>query len=217
MLSPYVLHDQTIWSTGSLRFPPPKPCMRLCSPPYVLHDQTIWSTGSLRFPPPKPCVRLCSSPYVLHDQTIWSTGSLNKCTVNNQNLGLILAWQACLGLISSWWVGSRWRLFHRKEQGDAHTWRTSRCPWPQPSRRGPRQTRRHSAPLRQNSPHYNNSLHWVEAFITFHCKSHVFIKRVRKVIISEKQWRVFEAWWQNVQKWREMKNGEWSVLNCSAV
>jgi len=162
-------------------------------------------------------MRLCSPPYVLHDQNIWSTGSLNKCTVNSQHLGLILAWRACLGLISSWGAGSRWRLFHKKEQDGAHTWRTSRCPWPLPSRRGPRQTRRHSAPLWQKSPHYNNSLYWVEVFIIFPCKSHVFRKRVRNVIISEKKWRVFEAWWQNVKTWREIKNGEWSVVKCSEV
>jgi len=148
-------------------------------------------TLSLRFPLIKPWMRLCCPPYVLHDQTIWSTGSLNKCTVNNQHLGLILAWRACLGLISSWGAGSRWRLFHRREQDGAHTWRTSRCPWPLPSRRGPRQIRRHSAPLWQKNPHYNNSLHWVVVFITFPCKSHVFRKRVRKLIISEKKWRIF--------------------------
>ena len=152
-------------------------------------------TLSLRFPPPKPCMLLCCPPYVLHDHTIWSTGSVIMCTVNNQHLGLILAWRACLGLISSWWAGSRWRLFHRMEQDDAHTWRTSRCPSPQPSRRGPRQTRRHSAPLWQKSAHYDNSLYWVEVCITFPCKSHVFRKRVRKVIINEKKWRGFEAWW----------------------
>jgi hypothetical protein len=56
-----------------------------------------------------------------------------------------------------------------------------------------------------------------EALATFLCKSHIFRKRVREVIISEGKWRVFEAWWRNVQKWREVKNGEWSVVNCSEV
>ena len=50
-----------------------------------------------------------------------------------------------------------------------------------------------------------------EALATFPCKSHIFRKRVRKGIISEK-WRVFEAWWQNIQKCMDMKNGEWSEV-----
>ena len=57
----------------------------------------------------------------------------------------------------------------------------------------------------------------VEALSTFLCKSHIFRKRVRKVIISEERWRVFEAWWQNVQTCREVKNREWSVVKCSEV
>ena len=48
-------------------------------------------------------------------------------------------------------------------------------------------------------------------------KSHIFGNRVRKVIISEEKWRVFEGWWRNVQKGREVKNGEWSVGKWSEV
>jgi hypothetical protein len=34
----------------------------------------------------------------------------------------------------------------------------------------------------------------VEALATFPCKSHNFRKSVRKVIISEEKWKVFEGW-----------------------
>ena len=40
---------------------------------------------------------------------------------------------------------------------------------------------------------------------------------VRKVIISEEKWRVFETWWRNVQKCRDVKNGEWSIVKCKKV
>ena len=56
-----------------------------------------------------------------------------------------------------------------------------------------------------------------EALTSFSCKSHIFRKRVRRVIISEEKWGVFEGWWRNVQKWREVKNREWSVVKCSEV
>jgi hypothetical protein len=50
---------------------------------------------------------------------------------------------------------------------------------------------------------------------TFPWKSHIFRKRARKVIINEVKWRVFEGWWRTVQKWRDVKNREWSVVKCS--
>ena len=34
---------------------------------------------------------------------------------------------------------------------------------------------------------------------------------------SDVKWRVSEAWWRNVQKYRDVKNGDWSVVKCSAV
>jgi len=39
---------------------------------------------------------------------------------------------------------------------------------------------------------------------TFPYKSRIFRKRIRKVIVSEEKWRVFEAWRRNVQKCREV-------------
>ena len=56
-----------------------------------------------------------------------------------------------------------------------------------------------------------------EALTTFSCKSHIFRKNPRRLIISEEKWGVFEGWWRNVQKWREVKNGEWSVVKSSEV
>lgn len=43
------------------------------------------------------------------------------------------------------------------------------------------------------------------------------IKRVRKVIINKEKWKVFEAWWRNVQKWRKVKSGEWSIVKWTEV
>ena len=37
------------------------------------------------------------------------------------------------------------------------------------------------------------------------------------VIISEDKCRVFEAWWRNVQKCRDVKNGKWTVVRRSEV
>ena len=51
----------------------------------------------------------------------------------------------------------------------------------------------------------------------FPCKSHIFRKRVKKVIISWEKWRAFAGWWWNVQKCREVKNAEWTVVKCSEV
>ena len=56
-----------------------------------------------------------------------------------------------------------------------------------------------------------------EVLATFPCKSHIFRKRVKKLIISEEKWRVFEAWWRNVQKCREVKNEKWCVVKWSEV
>jgi len=47
-----------------------------------------------------------------------------------------------------------------------------------------------------------------ESLATFHCKSHISGKRVKKVITSEVKRRGFEGWWCNVPKCREVKNGE---------
>ena len=55
-----------------------------------------------------------------------------------------------------------------------------------------------------------------EALATFCCNSHIFRKRVRRVIISEK-WGVFEAWWRNVQKYWDVENWGLSVVKCSEV
>ena len=56
-----------------------------------------------------------------------------------------------------------------------------------------------------------------EALATFPCKSHIFRRKFRELIVSEEKWRVFEKWWRNVQKCRDVKNGEWSVVKCSEV
>ena len=61
-----------------------------------------------------------------------------------------------------------------------------------------------------------NKLH-AEALATVRCKSHIFINRGRKGIISERKWRVFEGWWRNVQTCMEVKNGEWCVVKRSEV
>ena len=54
-----------------------------------------------------------------------------------------------------------------------------------------------------------------EALAAFTSKSHIIRKRFRRAIISEEKWGVFEAWWRNIQKCRDVKNGEWSVVQCS--
>ena len=59
-----------------------------------------------------------------------------------------------------------------------------------------------------------------EALVTFPCKSYIYRKRVRNVIISEEKWMVCERWWRNVQKCKEVKNGElcyWSGAKCCEV
>jgi hypothetical protein len=56
-----------------------------------------------------------------------------------------------------------------------------------------------------------------EALAAFTSKSHIIRKRFRRAIISEEKWGVFEAWWRNIQKCRDVKNGEWSVVQCSAA
>jgi len=56
-----------------------------------------------------------------------------------------------------------------------------------------------------------------EVLATFPCKSHMFRKKFRKVIISEEKWRVLDGWWRNVQKYREVKNGDWNVVKWSDV
>jgi len=35
------------------------------------------------------------------------------------------------------------------------------------------------------------------------------------MIISEKKWYVFEAWWRNSQNYSYVKNGEWILVKCS--
>jgi hypothetical protein len=50
-----------------------------------------------------------------------------------------------------------------------------------------------------------------EALVSFPCKSDVFRKRFRTIIVNEK-WRDFEGWGRNVQKCRKVKNGECSVV-----
>jgi len=56
-----------------------------------------------------------------------------------------------------------------------------------------------------------------EALATFPCTSHIFREGVKKVIISEVKWRVFETWWRNIQKCRKVKIGEWCVVKWSEV
>ena len=56
-----------------------------------------------------------------------------------------------------------------------------------------------------------------EALEALSCKSHIFRKRVKKVIISGEKWRTFARWWRNVQKCREVKNGEWSDVKWCEV
>jgi hypothetical protein len=50
--------------------------------------------------------------------------------------------------------------------------------------------------------------------VTCSCKSHVFRKRVRRVIVSGKKWRIFEGCWRNFQKWVGVKCSE---VKCSEV
>jgi len=49
------------------------------------------------------------------------------------------------------------------------------------------------------------------------CKSYIFRKRVRKVVISEEKWRACEGWRRNVQECREVKNGWCSAVQCIAL
>jgi len=51
---------------------------------------------------------------------------------------------------------------------------------------------------------------------TFPCKSHIVRNKDGKVIMRKSE-GFFEAWWRNVQKWTEMKNGKWSVAKWSEV
>ena len=48
----------------------------------------------------------------------------------------------------------------------------------------------------------------IEALATFPCKSHIFRMRFRKVIISEEKEGYLKGGDRNVQKCREMKNGD---------
>ena len=40
-----------------------------------------------------------------------------------------------------------------------------------------------------------------EALVTLLCKSRIFKKRVRKIIISKEKWYIFESWWRNFQSY----------------
>ena len=57
-----------------------------------------------------------------------------------------------------------------------------------------------------------------EALATSPCKSLIFRKRVRKVIISEEKWTVLEEWWQNgpkvqgSEKWGVKCEVKWSEV-----
>jgi hypothetical protein len=51
----------------------------------------------------------------------------------------------------------------------------------------------------------------------FPYKSHIFRVSVRTVIVSKKKWSVFVAWWWNIQKCRQVKNGECGEVKRSEV
>ena len=56
-----------------------------------------------------------------------------------------------------------------------------------------------------------------EALATLACKSHLYRKRARKLVMCGKKWRVFEEWWRNVRKYRDVKKGKWRAVKWSEV